>query len=298
MALEVKSKFNLGNCAFREAERQQDSDLNKAMEACAKSIRHYQEALGLDPGFHEAAKNIEVVRLVMKNILDEINKQKEARQRQQEAQQKIADRLKELIQRQQDLLERNQQIEDVQGQKGHPQNLGQKIRDLAQDQRNLQTETENLAKNMAGCQNDPNTRSPAEIHVNNAAKEQSAASGNLEQQNTSAAKTNQEKALKELKDALTSLGEGQKEGGKKQDQQQGQQQQTQQQGGEQQREKEQQQQASSAGHGPQEKEGEKGDAAMAQVSEDAKDILDEEKENKNQRRLQAQGGYMDVDKDW
>ena len=53
--LEAKSRFNLGNCAYREAERQQDSNLEKALEACTKSIRHYQEALELDSDLKEAA---------------------------------------------------------------------------------------------------------------------------------------------------------------------------------------------------------------------------------------------------
>lgn len=85
LALEAKAKFNLGNCLFREAERQSDSDLNKSLEACQKSIAHYQESLELDPDLTEAAENIEVVRLVMKNILDEINKRKEEAKQQQEA---------------------------------------------------------------------------------------------------------------------------------------------------------------------------------------------------------------------
>ena len=98
--LEAKSKFNLGNCLYRDAERQQDSDLNKAIEGCTKSVRYYQEALKLDPGFKAAAENIEVVRLVMKDILDKMNKQKEAARQQQEKVEKTAEKLKELVKRQ------------------------------------------------------------------------------------------------------------------------------------------------------------------------------------------------------
>ena len=78
----------------------QDSDLKKALEECNKSIRHYQEALALDPGFHQAAENIELVRLVLKTILDEINRQKKAQEQQNEAMQRAAEQLKELISRQ------------------------------------------------------------------------------------------------------------------------------------------------------------------------------------------------------
>jgi len=281
---EAKSKFNLGNCAYREAERRQDSDLNKALEACTKSIRHYQEALALVPDFHEAAENIQVVRLVMKTILDNINKQKEAAKQQQEAMQQAADKLKELIKKQQDALDRNKQIRDERRQKGDSQKLKDDVQDLARDQKDLQAETEVLAKNMPkpGCRNTPGTEHPAEKNLKNAAKEQKAASGNLEQDHTSEAKANQEKALEELKDALSSLSEGQK-GGQQQEQQ----------GGEGQG-----QAPSCTDTAPQEKEDRQEDPATAQLSDGAHDILDEEKENKKQRRMRSAGGYRDVDKDW
>jgi Ca-activated chloride channel family protein len=288
IALEAKSKFNLGNCAYREAERQQDSDLNKALEACAKSIRHYQEALELDPDFDEAAENIEVVRLVMKTILDEINKQKEAQKQQQEAMQQTAEKLKELIKRQQDALDRNTRIDDERSKKGDSQKLKEQTQDLAQDQRNLHHETRELAENMPkpGSQNAQATETPEEKHLKNAAKEQMAASGNLEQDHNSEAKVNQKKALKELKNALESLGKGQSGRGQKDNKQQE---------GEQQGE----QQAPSGEQPPQDKEDQENDqAAAAQLSDDAHDILDEEKDNKKQRRMQAAGGYRDVDKDW
>ncbi len=295
ISLEARSKFNLGNCAYREAERQQDSDLSKAVEACNKSIRHYQEALELDPKFKEAAENIEVVRLVMKAILDEINKQKEAAQKQQEAMQRAAEQLKQLIEKQQDVLDRNQQLENKRRMKGDSPELREKIKDLAQYQKDIQGETEELAENMPKPNNQktPAAENPAEKHLNNAAREQKAASGNLEHQNTSAAQNNQEKALKELNDALASLSEDQKAGGEKQEQQQQQQQQE----GEQQ---EQRQQQSPSNDKPPQDEGDQGknEAAMAQVSDDAEDILDEEKENKKQRRLQTSGGHRAVDKDW
>jgi Ca-activated chloride channel family protein len=289
ISLEAKSKFNLGNCAYREAQRQQDSDLNKALDECSQSIRHYQEALELDPEFKEAAENIEVVRLVMKNILDEINKQKKAAEQKQEAMQRAADKLKQLIEKQQKALDRNQELGDERSRNGDSPGLLEKIKDLAQDQKGLQEETEELAENMPKSNNQKTTatENPAEKHLRNAVKEQRAASGNLEQFNTSAAQTNQEKALEELKDALASLRGEQEAGGQRQEQQQE---------GEQQ---EQQQQTQSTDKPPQDKEDkEKNGTAMAQLSDDAEDILDEEKENKKQRRLQTSGGYRAVDKDW
>lgn len=289
--LEAKSKFNLGNCHFREAERQQDSDLNKALEECGKSIRHYQEALGLDPAFNEAAENIEVVRLVMKNILDQINKQKEAQKQQQEASDKAYKKLEELIKRQQEAIDQNRQIE---GQRAHgdTQEVLDKIKELTKDQRDIQTDTEKLAEDMSKTHGQDDKKTPAETHLDNAVKEEQAAAGNLEQKNTQAAMTNQEKALKELKDALSSPEKDRKSAeNQQQDKYQGTEQQ-QPQGEEQQK-----QQGSSPGQEPQKQDKGK-EEGIKQSSDDARDILDEEKKNKTQRQLQAEGGYRDVDKDW
>ena len=258
LQLEAKSKFNLGNCAFREAERQQDSDLNKALEACTKSIQHYQEALDLDPAFNEAAENIEVVRLIMKTILDEINKQKEAAQKQQQT----VDQLKELIKKQEKALDRNREIRDERSRKGDSDELRDRVQDLAQGQNDLKAETEDLAKNMPkpGGQNAQPAENPAEKHLKNAAKEQAAASGNLEQNHTEVAATNQEKALKELNDALSSLEQKQCGGDQKQKQQQ---------------EGEQQTQPQQAEPEPSQdkKEQNEGPAAMAQLPDDAQQLL-------------------------
>jgi tetratricopeptide (TPR) repeat protein len=281
--LEAKSRFNLGNCSFREAERQQDSDLNKALEALTKSIQHYQEALELAPEFVEAAENIEVARLVMKNILDAINKQKEAAQQQKEAEEQASRKIEELIEKQQQALDRNQQLDNERLSKGDTESLRQQVQELAKEQMDLQAETEELAKNMpkpAG-QRSLSEETPAEKHLKNAEKEQHAAAEHLEENRTSEAKPNQENALKELKEALESLKEDQVSGGQ------------QQQGNQQDQE----------GVSPQEEPQDPGErqeeqAAEAQLMEDAHDILDEEKENREQRQMQAAGAYRDVDKDW
>ncbi len=289
LQLEAKSKFNLGNCAFKEAERQRDSDLNKALEALTKSIQHYQEALDLDPEFVEAAENIEVARLVMKNILDAINKQKEAARQQQEAMKQAAEKIEELIKKQQQTLDRNQQLEDERRTKGDSDTLRQQVQDLAKDQKALQAETEGLAKNMPKPtgQQPPSEETGTEKHLKNAAKEQNAASGNLAEDHVSEAKINQEKALKELKEAEESLKEDQG-GGKKQEQQQ-----------EQQQGNQQAQQAPSPDERTQDQgEQQKDQAAQAQLQEDAHDILDEENENREHRQMQVAGTYRDVEKDW
>ncbi|MBN1832333.1 MAG: tetratricopeptide repeat protein [Deltaproteobacteria bacterium] len=284
--LEAKSRFNLGNCSFREAERQQDSDLNKALEALTKSIQHYQGALKLAPEFREAAENIEVARLMMKNILDAVNKQKEAAQQQQEAMGQAAKKIEELIERQQQALDRNQQLDDERRAKGDSEALRKQVQDLAKEQRDLQTETEEQTKNMPKPAGQPSLSegTPAEKHLKNAEKEQNAAAEHLEENHTSEAEPNQEKALKELKEALESLQGDQDSVGQQEEQQQGNQQ---------------GREGVSPQEGPQAQgEQQEEQAVEAQFMEDAHDILDEEKDNRAQRQMQAAGAYKDVDKDW
>ncbi|MGK0184288.1 MAG: tetratricopeptide (TPR) repeat protein [Verrucomicrobiales bacterium] len=100
--LEANARYNQGNCAFREAERQRDSDLNKAIEACRDAIGFYQDALQLDSAKKQAAENIEIVRLYVKALLDEQQKKQEEQQQQDD----LGKKLKELLER---------QIEEIKG---------------------------------------------------------------------------------------------------------------------------------------------------------------------------------------
>ena len=101
-ALEANARYNQGNCSFREAGRQRDSDLNKAIEACRDAIGHYQRAVELEPTKKQAAENIEIVRLYVKTLLDEQQKKEEEQQQQDD----LGKKLKELLER---------QIEEIKG---------------------------------------------------------------------------------------------------------------------------------------------------------------------------------------
>ena len=77
MNLVAKAKYNLGNAFFQRGAKQRDSDLQKAVEDMKTSIAHWRQALDLDPKNEKAARNIEVARLTIKDILDQIKKQQE-----------------------------------------------------------------------------------------------------------------------------------------------------------------------------------------------------------------------------
>lgn len=82
MALVGKAKYNLGNCFFQRGAKQRDSDLEKALEDMKTSITNWRGVLELDPQNAKAARNIEVARLTIKDILDQLKKQQEQQKQQ------------------------------------------------------------------------------------------------------------------------------------------------------------------------------------------------------------------------
>jgi Ca-activated chloride channel family protein len=296
--LEAKSKYNLGNAAFREAQRQQDSDLKASLEACRRSIEHYHDALELDPEYRRAAENIEVVRLTMKAILDKIKKQEEEAKQHQQAQQGAQKALKQLIEKQQQALDRSRALTKRRD-STHRAERSKEIGKLASQQRQIENETRSVSRNLTkGAQKPPKAPSPAEEarrHLDQAAKDQDAAAGKLDQKQSAAAQPDQEAALKELKQAQSALKQqGPQAGGQKKQAQQGQ-------GGRK------NQPASSPQASPQQAPPTKPQAQpsggrqppqLAQTNDSAQDILEEEKENRERRRMPMAGGYRPVDKDW
>ena len=118
-ALEARSTYNLGNGAFRESERLRDSDLQKSLQALETSVGHYQKALKLDPTLQDAAHNIEVARLMIKHLLDEIQKQQEQMKEQQEK--NSAEEMKKAL----EAMEENQAGNQSQEQENQQQEEGQ-----------------------------------------------------------------------------------------------------------------------------------------------------------------------------
>lgn len=77
MKLVAKAKYNLGNSYFQRGSRQRDSDLQKAIDDFKTSIGFWRSVLDIEPDNEKAARNIEVARLVIKDLLDHLNKQKQ-----------------------------------------------------------------------------------------------------------------------------------------------------------------------------------------------------------------------------
>jgi len=104
LSLEARAWYNMGNSVFNEGGRQTDSDIEKALKLYEESVRFYSTALQKDPGFDDAAYNIEVARLVIKDLLDRIRKQQEQQKAQQEEMKEAVDSLVALIERERDVV--------------------------------------------------------------------------------------------------------------------------------------------------------------------------------------------------
>jgi len=273
--LEARCKYNLGNCLFRQGQRQADSDLHKALEAFQKSVRYYQDALELDGELRDAAHNIEVVRLTMKDILDKLQKQQKQDQQRQQAQKETADELKKLIDRQQQALGQNDELAKRQADQAELQDWTRQVDSLAQDQETIKEDTKRLAEKLAGQQK--TTAQPATLateqtrqHLDRATTEQAAAQGELRERQLKKARPSQKRALQELEKAMEALAGQGNQGRQPQPQQQR----------------------------PESQPAQQEQANSPRQDETAREILDEEKENRQRRSLHVPGGMRPVDKDW
>ena len=314
--LSAKAFFNLGNCAFAEARRQQDSDPKKAVSDCTQSVKYYQQALDLlkqqtDSQAlalkKDASQNIEMVRLTMKSILDKLHKQEQEAKKQQAQQkqaQKKADNLKKLISRQQELINRDQYYAQDQQAKKDTKTLKKNITQMAKDQAKLQKETQDAAKDMTSAKTaKSDAAKTAGKHLEQAQRLQQKAVDQMKNKELSTAQKNQQAALDQMKKALSSLEKAAGENGQKKQTQTG---------------GKQEKQASKAGQSGNQKQPssagtqQKNPAGMAQqtaqnqnsdidqMPDTAQSIINQEQEHRQQlqRAAAAQGGYQDVDKDW
>ena len=109
MKLVAGAKYNLGNTFFQQGMKQRDSNLQKALEDLQTGISYWRQCLDIDPENENAARNIEVARLIIKDIIDQINKQKDQQEKQQQDQQ-------------QDQQQQDQQPQDQDQQQGQDPN--------------------------------------------------------------------------------------------------------------------------------------------------------------------------------
>ncbi len=128
MKLVTKAKYNLGNCSFQQGLKQRDSNLQKAIDDLKTAIGDWRGVLDIEPENEKAAKNIEVARLIIKDIIDQMNKQ----QRQQDPNQP---QNQEQQQQQQDQQEQGQDPNQPEQQDpNQPQESEEQQQELQQEQ--------------------------------------------------------------------------------------------------------------------------------------------------------------------
>lgn len=196
--LKVKSRalYNSGNSAFKQGKlKLADDDLEAALKLCERSATAFRKAGELDPDFHPAVENLEIARLTMRAILDEIQAREEERQRMEQLQQELMEQLQEIMEQQQELRDQTEQSEEKQ--EPDDSNTGES---MAERQASLKQDTEQAA-DAAG-----QAGAPEEFleRLDSAAKHQAQAEEKLKQQEFGEALSEQEKALEELKQALES----------------------------------------------------------------------------------------------
>ena len=292
LPLEARCQFNLGDCAFREAQRQTDSDLQKAIAGFQSSVRYYQEALKFDPELRDAAHNIEVARLTLRTLLDKLKKEQEKNKEQQQAQKEIVERLQELIARQKKAIDENKALAD---QKPKDDELQKKAGSQADDQKKLADDTRGLSKKMAEAtpqsqpgqppqhQQPPSPIEKARGRVDRSVPSQAIAEEHLRKAKLDPARGNQEASNEELNKALAELAQPQP-----QNPDQGQNNKKDERKDEKQGEKPQ----------PKQEPKEPPKAQPKPQDEAARDILEEEKEHQRNRKTEAPAGYRDVDRNW
>jgi len=117
----ARAKYNLGNSYFQQGSKQKDSNLQKAIDDLKTAIGSWRGVLDIEPENKKAAKNIEVARLLIKDLLDQLNKQQ---------QQQDPNQPQDPNQQQQ---QQNQQQQNSQQDPNQPQDQQQQQQDAGQD---------------------------------------------------------------------------------------------------------------------------------------------------------------------
>ncbi|MBN1884158.1 MAG: hypothetical protein JW876_01380 [Candidatus Krumholzibacteriota bacterium] len=276
--LEAAAWYNAGNCAFREGQRMLDGDLGQALERFQESVRFYAAALEKDGTLEDAAWNLELARLSVKDVLDRIERQREEMKAGQEALREVADSLVALAERQRgetaasDSLALSPDTSDA--------NWRQGVEAGARAQRSIGEGVDRAAKRLGELfpGEVPAQIGEALSHLDSALVDGTAAAGDLDAADPGAAAGEQRDALIQLMKAIQALagdGSGGENGGDR---------------------KGNGQEEDGQGRQPppqQEQQAREGQAR----DETARGIIDEEKESRKERRRSA-GGYRSVDRDW
>jgi len=292
-ALQALSAYNMGNCNFAEAQQKVGEDPEAAIASLNQSVRYYKDALARNRALPDAAHNMETAKLVIQQLREQMQQQQEEQQRQEE---EMKEKLDEIIEEQERQNQQTKQAAEQQQDPTQVQPDPSEMEEMSQEQGQTREKTEELAEEMQsgeGGQDSP--ADAAKQHAEAAAEKQAEAEEHLKNGDPQQANAAQEKALEELKQAREAL-EGEEQEGEKQP-------------GEEQ-EGEPSGDGESEPQDPRDPSGEPRDqqAQNPQSPEEmdavpppdatARDILNQEQRQKEQRALQQMIRVRPVEKDW
>lgn len=197
-ALDARARYNLGNAVFREAQDLQNIDAQRSVEFYEQSIRHYREALELDPEMRAAAENIEVARLTIRRVLDELARQEERQQ--------TEETLEQLAEAQKQAAADSRRLQGEQA----PEDPGagdtrRTHEQAAEQQQELRQETEAAAADIPPQEDSSAPEEAARRHLDRALQRQAAAEQELRDGQSGKAAGEQEEAAQALAQALEAL---------------------------------------------------------------------------------------------
>lgn len=295
--LQALCSYNMGNCAVAEAGQQGAEDPKAALASLDQSLRYYKDALAHNSKLDKAAHNMETA----KRAIQQLREQMEQQEKEQEHQQnEMKEKVEQLIEQQ---SQRNQQSSEAAEQQQDPSQADpsqQQLNDMANQQEDTRKKTEELSDSMqdASKGQDGSPMDEAREHTEQAAKKQEEAEEHLKNQDAQQANAAQNEALDELKQARDALsGESDDQKQARQQPQDGQ--------GDQNQEGDAQQQPEPKDGEPQEER----QAPQPQEPKDsttdvpppdatARDILNQEQRNKEERNVQKMLRIRPVEKDW
>jgi len=229
----------------------------------------YRRALALDPGNPRAEANIEVARIILKGVLDEIAQQKAM----QELQQRIARALEQLVADQASLNGRSAGAHTVSELAGEQSELRSRAAEVLEDFGELQE----LMARVQPQQAQAGPYAQAHPHAQSAHEAQGAAVREMEQHNRPAAVESQTTAHAELEEALRLITPPENEDQEDQSQQQN---------------------DDEEESPPESEQQQKQEAPEDEAPQTAMDILREENENRSRRDLLVAPQAASGGKDW
>ncbi len=300
--LQALAAYNLGNCAVQEAQGEAQEDPEKAIKTLFQGVRHFKDALARDKELEEAANNLELARQGIRQLREQLKEQQKQQQEQQQKQDEAKEKLDELIEEQEQNNEQSQEASEQQQDPSQPDPSPQEMNEQADQQQSTREDTEELAESMDDPQDspDPSPMDEAKEHAEKAAKKQQEAEEHLRNEEPQKANEAQEEALDELKQAKESLEKDEDAGEEEKSKDD-------QKPGEDGEEGDDEQPSDPQDEGedgqdeqdPSEEEGDADDMEEVPPPDaTARDILNQEKQNKEKRNLRRMMRFRPVEKDW